>query len=195
MKENAYRAFYDSLERCPIIASINSDELLKMATKSSCEIVYVLYGNICTIRQITEEIHRAGKTAVVHADLIDGLASREISIDYLKDHAGADGIISTKPHLIRRGNELDLITIQRFFMLDRLFYHNIKRYVRETSPDFVELLPAGLTKMIRFAVEELSGAPLIASGLILDRSDVVGALSAGAIAVSTTNTDVWGEIE
>ena len=195
MDRVSFTDFYDSLERCPIIAAANNDELLDRAKQSSCEIVYLLYGNICNVPDLVRDIHRAGKTAIVHADLIDGLDSREISVDYLTRKAGADGIISIKPHLIKRGNELHTITIQRFFMLDRLFYQNIKRYVRETSPDMVELLPAGLTKMIRYAVSELNGKPLIASGLVLDKEDVVGALSAGALAVSTTNTEVWSEME
>ncbi|MBR2188756.1 MAG: glycerol-3-phosphate responsive antiterminator [Eubacterium sp.] len=188
--------FKDSLERCPVIAAINSDELLEACKTSSCEIVYVLYGNICTIQDIVDQVTAAGKIAVVHIDLISGLASREISVDFIRQYTKAAGIISTKPQLIRRGNELGMITIQRFFMLDRLTYHNIKRHVRDTAPDIVELMPAGLTKMIRYAIDEAAnGKPIIASGLILDNGDVVAALSAGAEAVSTTNTDVWKSID
>ena len=116
-------------------------------------------------------------------------------MDFLKKSTKAAGIISTKPHLIKRGNELGLITIQRFFMLDRLTYNNIKKHVRGTSPDIVEVMPAGLFKMIRYVLEEIGDTPLVASGLVLDKSDVMGALSAGALAVSTTNTDVWNALD
>lgn len=183
------------MERCPIIAGINNDELLEACKKSSCEIVYILYGNICTIADIVDQIVASGKTAIVHLDLVNGLASREICVDFIKKYTKAAGIISTKPHLIKRGNELGMITIQRFFMLDRLTYNNIKRHVRETAPDIVEMMPAGLTKMISYAIEEINGRPLVASGLILDKSDVMGALSAGALAVSTTNTEIWDTLD
>ena len=33
--------------------------------------------------------------------------------------------------------------------------------------------------------------PLVAGGLINEKSDVVDALNANAIAISTSNTDVW----
>ena len=33
--------------------------------------------------------------------------------------------------------------------------------------------------------------PVIAGGLIIDKEDVMGALAAGAVSVSTTNQDVW----
>ena len=55
------------------------------------------------------------------------------------------------------------------------------------------MMPAGLEKMIRYAIEEVEDKPLIASGLVLDQSDVTKALAAGAIAVSTTNRKVWVE--
>ena len=78
-------------------------------------------------------------------------------------------------------------------MIDQLTYDNIKRNVRDTDPDVVEMMPAGLEKMIRYAIEEVEGKPLIASGLVLDKGDVTKALAAGAIAVSTTNRKVWVE--
>lgn len=194
-KRELLEFFYDSTERCPVIAAVKNDEWLEKSSSSVCEIVYVLYGNICTIRDIVHEIKKAGKMAVVHIDLISGLASKEISVDFIRKFTEADGIISTKPHLIKRANELGLFTIQRFFMLDTITFNNIKKHVRDTRPDVVEMMPAGLGKMIRYALEEVDGKPLVASGLVLDSDDVMGALSAGAIAVSTTNLEVWKSVE
>ena len=195
MSEKNFPAFYESMERCPIIAGVNNDELLAESLKSDCEIVYMLYGDICNLPELVDAVVSAGKIPIVHIDLINGLASREISVDFIQKYTKAAGIISTKLHLIKRGNELGLITIQRFFMLDRLTYNNIKKHVRGTSPDIVEVMPAGLFKMIRYVLEEIGDTPLVASGLVLDKSDVMGALSAGALAVSTTNTDVWNALD
>lgn len=194
-KKEFLNFFYDSTERCPVIAAIKSDDWLEKSKVSVCEIVYILYGNICTISDIVHQVKAAGKVAIVHIDLISGLASKEISVDFIQKFTEADGIISTKPHLIKRANELGLFTIQRFFMLDTITYNNIKKHVRDSQPDVVEMMPAGLEKMIRYALEEVEGKPLVASGLVLDESDVRSALSAGAIAVSTTNLEVWKSVE
>ena len=195
MSAIGFTEFYESLERCPVIAGVNNDELLTQLKDSQCEIAYILYGDICNIHDIVDQVISYGKVPIVHIDLINGLASREISVDFIKKYTNAAGIISTKPHMIRRGNELDLITIQRFFMIDRTNYHNIKRQLKEASPDIVEVMPAGLTKMIEYVMEEIGNRPLIASGLVVERSYVTGALSAGAIAVSTTNTDIWDALD
>jgi len=37
----------------------------------------------------------------------------------------------------------------------------------------------------------MTKVPIIAGGLISEKEDVVAALSAGAISVSTTNVNVW----
>ena len=49
--------------------------------------------------------------------------------------------------------------------------------------------------MITYALEEINGKPLVVSGLVLDKSDVMGALSAGAIAISTTNEEIWATLD
>ena len=192
-KKELREYFYDSTGRYPVIPGVKNDEWLESAIKSDREIVYVLYGNICNIQDIVRKLKAAGKFVVVHIDLITGLSSKDICVDFIKKFTEADGIISTKAHLIKRANEVGLFTIQRFFMIDQLTYDNIKRNVRDTDPDVVEMMPAGLEKMIRYAIEEVESKPLIASGLVLDQSDVTKALAAGAIAVSTTNRKVWVE--
>lgn len=187
---NAIDFFMESTERSPIIAGIKNDEWLQECKKSDCEIVYILYGDICNIADIVEQIKEAGKMAVVHIDLINGFSAKDICVDFIKKYTRADGIISTKPYLIKRANELGLFTVQRFFMLDAITYANIKKHVKENNPDVVEIMPAGLTKMIRYVLEQVD-KPLVASGLVLDEEDVMGALKAGAIAISTTNQEVW----
>lgn len=173
-----------------VIPAIKDDSWLESALESECKVIYVLYGNIINIASIVQKIKDAGKIALVHIDLIEGLSTKPISVDFIKKYTRADGIISIRPQMISRANKLDLISIQRFFLLDARNYDNVKKHVRENTPDIVEVMPAGLVKMIRYVLSEIS-TPLIASGLVLDEIDVKGALDAGAFAVSTTNRSLW----
>lgn len=191
MSKILVESILDSTARCPVIAAIKNNKWLNECIHSNCEIIYVLYGDICTIADIVAKIKAAGKIAIVHIDLIIGFSSKDICVDFIRKYTQADGIISTKPHFIKRANELGLLTIQRFFMLDAINYTNVKKHVHENNPDIVEVMPAGLTKMIRYVIEEVGEKPLIASGLVLDKDDVMGALKVGSIAVSTTNMEVW----
>lgn len=182
--------FIEITEASPVIPAIKNDEWLEYCKFSDCGVAYIIYGDICNIGEIVDRVKSLGKKAIVHIDLIVGLSPKEISVDFIYKYTKADGIISMKPSLIKRANELKMFTIQRFYMMDALTYANIVKHVKNCDPNVVEFLPAGLPKVIQYLLEEIQ-KPVVASGLILDKDDVIGALKAGALAVSTTNREVW----
>lgn len=183
--------FYDAIEANPVIAAVKDDEgLEKCCKREEIKVVFVLYGDICNIGSIVQKIHDYKKIAMVHIDLITGLSGKEIAVDYIYKMTSTDGIISTKPFLIKRARELSLYTVLRVFVLDSMSFRNIEFQLAQARPDIIEILPGLMPKIIK-RVCEISKVPVIAGGLISDKEDVVEALSAGAIAVSTTNHDVW----
>lgn len=182
----------DQLIENPVIAAVKNEEGLSKALNSPCPVIFVLFGDICSIGKIVARIKRAGKMAVVHIDLIDGLANREISARFLKTNAAADGIISTKTQLVRHARELGMITVQRFFLWDSISLENVRKYISGDNADFVEILPGIISKAVEFCVKN-ARIPIIAGGLISTKTDVVSALSAGATAISTTDEDLWFE--
>ena len=123
-------------------------------------------------------------------DRITGLSSKEVAVDFIRNNTSADGIISTKPALIKRARELSLYTTLRVFVLDSMAFENIEKQMSVARPDIIEILPGLMPKVIR-RVCRLVKVPVIAGGLISDKEDVMAALSAGAISVSTTNQKVW----
>ncbi|MCI8796532.1 MAG: glycerol-3-phosphate responsive antiterminator [Dorea sp.] len=183
--------YYNAIEGNPVIAAVKDQEgLEKCCGLEDIQVVFILFGDICSIGEIVSRVRESGKFAMVHLDLVAGLSSKEIAVDYIKDNTGADGIITTKPQLIKRGRELSMCTILRYFLIDSMAVENIRYQQRTVKPDFIEVLP-GLMPQIIDKISRLSRTPIIAGGLITDKEAVLGALSAGAIAVSTTNQDVW----
>lgn len=89
--------------------------------------VFILYGNICNIKDIVAALKAHGKCAMVHADLVQGLGSKEVAIDFIKEQTGADGIISTKPMLVRRAQELKMFGILRAFIIDSMAVANTQK--------------------------------------------------------------------
>ncbi len=186
--------FYDAVESNPVIAAVKDFEGLDRCCQvEDIKVVFILFGDVCSIDGIVRKIHESGKIAMVHMDLIVGLSSKEISVDFIKNNTYADGIISTKPTLIKRGGELGLYTVLRFFVLDSRALRNVEMMDHQYAgvrPDFIEVLPGVMPKIIR-RICKTSKIPVIAGGLISDKEDVMGALSAGAISVSSTNQNVW----
>ena len=178
------------LEDSPIIAAIKSDNDLTVALESECKIIFILYGTVCNISRIVAAIKAVDKVAMVHIDLIAGLASKEVSVSFIKECTQADGIISTKPTLIKYAKELGFITIQRVFMIDSMAMENCKKYIASGTADMIEIMPATMPKIIK-RMATAYNLPIIAGGLISDKEDVMLALQAGAMGISSTNHDVW----
>lgn len=174
----------------PIVAAVKDITELEKCLESDIHVVFLLFGNICNVADLVSRVKAAGKLAMVHLDLIEGLATKDIAIEFIKKYTCADGVISTKPNLIHCARAAGLITIQRFFLLDSLSFINIKRQLGSDNTDFIELIPGVAPKMIT-RVSKLTSIPIIAGGLISDKEDVMGALGAGALAVSSSNQQVW----
>lgn len=177
------------LERTPVIPAVKEPETLDRALCHDGAAVFLLCGDILNIGELVDRVHRAGKQAVIHADLIAGMAPKEIAVDYLR-RCGADGIISTRPHLIRRGRELGMLTVLRVFAIDSKAVSNLGRETEGGMPDVIEILPGTLCKVLRRLSRELP-VPLIAGGLLSDKADVLAALGAGALCVSASDESLW----
>lgn len=184
------QCFYDAVEASPIIAAIKDWEGLEKCLQTDSKVIFVLFGDVCTISDIVSKVKETGKIVIVHADLITGLSGKEISVDYIKKYTQADGIISTKPNMIKRAKELSMYTVFRLFVLDSMALESLQRQAGFVHADFIEILPGVMPKIVK-RVCRMSRVPIIAGGLIADKEDVINALGAGAIAISTTNQEVW----
>lgn len=184
------REFKEALEDTPIIAAIKDDAGLQKCLTCDSHVIFILYGDICSIADIVDTVKSSGKLALVHLDLITGLSSKEIAVDFLKKYTRADGIITTKPVLIKRAKELGLYTILRLFLIDSMAYENLERQVKSAKPDLIEVLPALMPKIVA-KVCKISSTPVIAGGLVSDKDDIMALLQAGVISVSSTNDKIW----
>lgn len=185
------KIYYDMAETNPVIAAIKDmDGLEKCCRLQDVNVVFILFGDICNIADIVKKVRESRKAAIVHVDLINGLGTKEIAVDFIKNYTIADGIISTKPAMIRRAKELELCAIMRFFILDSMAFENIEKQLNMVKPDFIEILPGVMPKIIQKVCLKVK-QPVIAGGLIADKEDIMAALHAGAISVSSTNQQVW----
>ena len=180
----------DILVDSPIIAAVKDESGLSESLKTECQVIFILFGNVCNIGEIVRKVKEGKKTAIVHMDLVTGLSSKEISVDFIKKATQADAIIRTKPMMVKRAKELGLLTIQRFFIIDSIALENSKRQIEVYHPDCVEIMPGIMPKILK-DIRSFVSVPVIAGGLLTEKKDVMSALSAGAEAISTTNRNLW----
>ena len=180
----------DAMDNSPIIAAIKDMTGLEKCLTCDSQVIFILFGDICNISDIVDKAKSAGKTAMVHIDLINGLSAKDVAVDFIKKYTKADGIISTKPALIKHAGEIGLTSVLRLFVIDSMAYSSIEKQLRSVKPDYIEILPALMPKVVS-RICRISKVPVITGGLISDKEDVVSMLNAGAVCISSTNPDVW----
>ena len=159
--------------------------------KTESPVVFLLFGNICNITGLVDQVKNSGKIAIVHVDLIQGLSSKEVAVDFIHQNTRADGIISTKAPLVRHAMDLGMIGGQRTFLIDSMALETTKKQLLTFQPDFMELMPGVMPKILK-TVRGYTEVPLVAGGLISDKKDILAAFDAGVDAVSTTREELWG---
>ncbi|WP_243343517.1 glycerol-3-phosphate responsive antiterminator [Anaerococcus sp. AGMB09787] len=181
---------FDEFYQNPVIMAIKDNRDLIRALEEENKIVFILYGNIETIPHIVKKIKDKNKIAIVHEDLIEGLSSSYMANYFIKKYTDADGIITTRPQNALDASKLGLFCILRFFIFDSISYQSMKETLKKVSCDCIEILP-GIMPKITKDVAKRTSIPIVAGGLIKDKEDVINNLNAGAIAISSSNYEVW----
>jgi glycerol uptake operon antiterminator len=179
----------DLLRQSPIIPGIKAKEDLEPVVSSECKVVFLLYGSLMDIEANIDRLKAAGKAVFVNIDLIDGFSGKQSVLDYMKSRTKADGIISSKANLLRYAKSIGFMTVHRIFAIDSQSYDNIVKQLETSRADAVNIVP-GWAKVISWAVHD-TGRPVIGAGLVCDEQSVRDCLEAGAVAVCSTNHQVW----
>ena len=110
--------FLSLLEQNPIISAVKNDGELRHALQSDCGAIILLFGNALNVGELVSAVKDAGKACVVHVDLVEGLSQSTVAVDFLLKSTQADGVISTRPQLVRHARQQGMLSIQRFFIID-----------------------------------------------------------------------------
>jgi glycerol uptake operon antiterminator len=183
--------FRKTLERNRVIPAVRDDNGTKKALHSSHDIVFVLYGDILTLDDHVNAIIRSGKTPFVHLDMINGLASNPVVLDYFFRHFKRNcGVITTKSNMAKKALEMGIRVVQRYFMLDSLSVESAIEGIGKVRADAIEIMPGIIPRVISH-IHRQTNAPIIAGGLVNTASDVERILAGGAVAVSTSRVELW----
>jgi glycerol uptake operon antiterminator len=184
--------FIETIKDNPIIAAVQSKEALTEALKLNVPTIFLINSDIFSAKTYVDMAQENDANVFLHMDLIEGLATDTKALDYVVNRISPDGIISTRSALVKYAREEGVFCVQRFFMVDRASYDNAVKNAEKTKPSMVELMPGIIPDVIRRFTLDV-GTPVIAGGLITERQQVIGALSAGAIGVSTGCRELWRE--
>ncbi len=173
-----------------VIAAVKDDEGIEAAARSEVPAVFLLGGDIMGLERQVTLLRERGKKVFLHADLAEGIASDLKGIRFIAKRIMPDGLISTRGSLLKYARSEGLLTIQRLFLVDSSSLETGKRMAETSKPDFLEVLPGLVPKAITHLYKSMD-VPIIAGGMIIQPEDMAQAVSAGAIAVSTSSRKLW----
>lgn len=179
------------IEQGKKIAAIKSMKDFDLVLENHTELsaAFLLTGNISNISRYVEAIQKKNLPVFIHIEKIGGLALNSEGLEFIAKVVKPEGVISTKPSLLKKAQSLGLVCIQRVFMIDSEVFENTISH-KELQPDLIEIMPSIAYEIICELKEKIN-VPIITGGLIRTVDDVKRALEAGAIGVSTSNNKVW----
>lgn len=180
----------EEMKNNPVIAAVKDDESLKNALASKCKILFLIYGDICDIKDIVNTCHDAGKIVFLHIDLIKGFSKDKSGIIYIAKEFKPDGIITTKSSLIQVAKANGMEAVFRVFLVDSTSVETAIQNINYCQADLVEIMP-GIIPSLFTLVGNVTKTNLISGGLVSTKEMVDLALSSGAIACSTSAQDLW----
>lgn len=178
------------LRRSPIIVAVRDPKDLPLALTSPHPVIFLLAADIANVVELIRTVKTADKEVFVHFDLVSGLGKDHHALQWLAAAAQPTGVITTRGPLVTQARALGLVTIQRTFMVDSQSVQITVEQVRKVAPDYLEAMPGVAPEGIRTLVAQ-TNCPVIAGGLVKTVTQVKAALTAGAIAISTSSTKLW----
>lgn len=173
-----------------IIPAIRRMKDFEKALESDYEYIVLLETRLSRLKSLVYYSKRAGKKALIHVDLIQGLKADEYGMEFLVREIEPHGILSTRGNIIKLAKKHKLLAIQRVFLLDSLALEQNIKMVNRFHPDCIEVLPGIIPDVIQ-ELKNQTNKPVIAGGLIRTSDEVENALSRGAVAVTTSNKKLW----
>lgn len=173
-----------------ILPAIRRMKDFEKGLQTSSDWIVFLESRISQLKSLVEYSKRENKMVLIHFDLIQGLKADEFGMEYLIHEVKPDGILSTRGNIIKLAKKHKLLAIQRMFLLDSVALEQNLKLSEQYHPDCIEVLP-GLMPDIIQKIHESTKIPIIAGGLITAKQEADSALNAGAIAISTSNKDLW----
>lgn len=158
--------------------------------QTSSKWIIILESRLSQLKSLVDYCKRSNKRVLIHFDLVKGLKTDEYGLEFIVRKVKPDGIISTRGNVIVEAKKNNLLTIQRIFLLDSLALEQNIKQIQRHQPDYIEMLP-GLMPQVINSLKKETNIPIIVGGLVTTKEEVDLALESGAIAVSTSQADLW----
>lgn len=178
------------LEHNPVIAAVRDVKHIDTALKSAVQVIFLMGGRLSNVREITQKVQDAGKQIFLHVELIKGLGRDSEAIEYLANNISPNGIVTTKPMLLKVAAKHNMATVLQIFMIDSQAFDSGLKNIVSLGPDAVEIMP-GLMPQVIGKLKSQVAVPIITAGLIKLPHEVKMMQEAGCDGITVSEQTLW----
>ena len=166
------------------------DDLPEALNHPNVANIILLGGNINLLPRQIKRAKAKKKVLLVHIDLLEGIGKDRAGV-HLLAKLGLDGIVTTKPNLVKYAREEGMWAVQRLFIVDSESVKTGIKLAGTVKPHAVEILPATVPAYVVQELKNALGVPILAGGLLRNEEDAKKALSKGITTISTSLRMLW----
>ncbi|MBM4761153.1 glycerol-3-phosphate responsive antiterminator [Bacillus sp. B15-48] len=180
------------LEKYKMVAAVKEPKFLEKAIKNKDHLsaVLLMTGSILTVKRYVDYFQDHGLPVILHVERVGGLEMDEDGINFIKRHVKPAAIVTTKNRVIKKAKSHGLFVVQRVFLIDTDVFMHLQKEIEHIQADMIEVMPSRAPDFIR-KLSEISPVPVITGGLLSLPEHAKTALDSGALAVTTSNPDMW----
>ncbi|WP_373376768.1 glycerol-3-phosphate responsive antiterminator [Cupriavidus nantongensis] len=178
------------LTRHPVIGTLYGVDQIDAILASVAEVCIVANVELRKLQRVIATLAGAGKYVIVNIDSCEGLSQDKGGVEYLAD-IGVTSLVSTRVATIQRANRAGMVTMQKVFVTDRSTWPRSVKALEQSDPNLVQLMPAPMLSHLPEA-DRKALPPIVTSGFVCNSDDIRDALAHGAVAVSTSDRNLWG---
>lgn len=182
------------LEEYKMVAAVKEPKFIEraLANKEHLSAVLLMTGTILTVKRYVDFIQSHGLPVILHVDKIGGLQMDRDGIEFIKRNVKPTAIVTTKSAVIKKAKLSGLFVIQRVFLIDTEVFKNLEEDANQKQiiSDMIEIMPCRAPDFLR-RLAKVSPVPIITGGLLNQFEHAEEALNNGALAITTSNAEMW----
>src|SRR2546427_8887279 len=182
---------FEAFDHVPVAAVIRHAEDLPRALASQVPAIFFVRAPAFHLGPLVWAVQARGKMAFVHIDLIAGLGKDRAGIAFLAREIGVNGIITSHSGLVAAARAERVIAVQRLLLYDDLAVPSALAALDHARPDIVEVLPGVIFPLVVNEIRSRLSLPIIVGGFVTAPAHRDAALQRGALAISTSTTELW----
>ncbi|MCQ9385462.1 glycerol-3-phosphate responsive antiterminator [Brevibacterium moorei] len=173
----------------PVIGTLFGEAGLEEFCAAPTRFSFVANLPLSRLDHVFSRLAEAPTLPLLNVDSVAGLTANADGLDYLKG-VGVPGVVSTHSQTVARAAGMGMLAVQKVFVTDRSNLKRAAATVKASHAHFVQLMPWPVVPFVdRDFLEQLG--PFIVAGFVRTEDDIRRAFDLGALAVSTSQSELW----